>query len=1496
MLFANAAFAQDSWLRRAGGTNLDEALDISRVAIDNSYYVTGYFAGVCNFTIGNLSSSGSSDAFLTKYDVDGEPLWAKKFGGNLTDRSLAVANDNAGNAYICGFFAGQATFGSITLNAADSGDVFVAKVNPQGEVQWAKSAGGSGNDAAVGIAVDLSGSVIITGQFRGVGNFGAFSLTSANGGGGASADIFTAKLDNNGNWLWLEQGSAASDERPTDVCTDSQANIYICGQFSGDITFDVAHDNDVENVGYVVKYNSSGQEQWYSKIAATQVSPNALRCDNQNNVLVTGESIGQIIFFGTNNEVVSTTNLQSIFIAKYSSAGAVSWAKEDGSDSYCSAKAIAIGNNNEAYITGLFDCVFTEYADELGDGLFNSAGYRDVFVTRYSSSGSREWMRQYGGPRNEFCSAIVSGANADEPRLAGSFEKYFHVPGDINSFELNPTNFIPGVNDDVSDPNSGALCGYNNYGAYLHLKAQANKDIFVGNFIDLSLPHYDYYTRGDCSYPAEEPCINDEEIPLVCSDSVVICGTALLYLTLNTGSNGWIGPEYDWEWSNGSGDESINIDNTGWISIEVEREDGCDSFTDSIFVEILELPEPTITDDEGINIEAPPDALEVMLCAPDEVVLTGGADGGEAFYWVGPNGFQSEDNPITVTESGDYTFVSEGDNGCFGQNTIPIDLIDPLEEIDPLLQFSETDQPINDTLVICGSDYITTELIDQLEQLDFPLFADAVWQIAVDTGFYPPYEGFESYTWLPQQGGWHYITAIPFLFTPEPCPIDTIWYPEQEISVFIVLLDDPNPNPQISGGGLWCPGDTLMLTATGATNYEWSGPGIIQYISEDSILVNEPGNYTVSSYEEFDNGCSTTGTDGSIVTAIAQPTITSNPPNGVICPGESIVLTAQNGSSYAWIGPLGQNLGTNQNITVSSPGNYLCAITVNGCTQESNVIDVELYATPYLIALPSADLCTDNVVTLIVQSFPDVLIEWQAPLSGNESFMDVYEPGIYTVSVESCGIETEVSLEVTQTVPEAIIVSSDDILCPGGSVTLSANVGMDVYQWFPGGQQTQSILVTQPGSYYVIIADTNSCEDLSSDFVVNQYVLNIPNAQDEAVCNGEQASLSASGQGVFWATNFEGTNVVSESNSYTTPPVFEAITYFVFAQDENCTSLPNDVLVTIYPSSQLFIEAMDNAYCVGESFIVSSQDISGQGLQYNWLLPNGDTEDDFEIVVNNAAAEYNGWYYLNAQDIHCESPPDSIFIIVENPDNNALIAEDTLKVCVASELLVMSTLVAEAYNWQTPLGNFDEQVIIVDETDFDAEGVYTLVIPGTYCATNTDTVLVDVVEYPDFELNDTLVYCDGGYMIAHLPEGYDLYEWSNGDLDNEAIVPISGFVSVEVTNLPSCSKRDSIQIANIDCLYEFPNIFTPNGDGDNEYVDFGWLRIPIDEVLIFNRWGNLIRQLTAEPFKWNGRTDAGDLVSDGVYYYVVKSGNPGKHYHNLSGYIHVLGEENGMRN
>ncbi|HET6991672.1 MAG TPA: SBBP repeat-containing protein, partial [Bacteroidia bacterium] len=261
LFFHGTDSAQTFWMQHAGGSTIDQGMDVSLDASGNTY-VTGYFTSAATFGSTTLNSAGIDDVFLAKLGANGLFTWAVRAGGIMSERALSIKTDGAGNSYITGFFYGSATFGSQTINSAGAQDIFIAKYNSAGICQWAKSAGGAGADIGNGITVDNSGNVIVTGEFAGNASFGSTSLTSMSG----STDVFTSKLDQNGNFLWTKQGSAPLTDRGLDVDCDASGNIYITGQFSDTITFDVVHNNNMLNAVFVVKYNPAGQEQWFRKI------------------------------------------------------------------------------------------------------------------------------------------------------------------------------------------------------------------------------------------------------------------------------------------------------------------------------------------------------------------------------------------------------------------------------------------------------------------------------------------------------------------------------------------------------------------------------------------------------------------------------------------------------------------------------------------------------------------------------------------------------------------------------------------------------------------------------------------------------------------------------------------------------------------------------------------------------------------------------------------------------------------------------------------------------------------------------------------------------------------------------------------------------------------------------------------------------------------------------------------------------------------------------
>jgi hypothetical protein len=181
------------WVRRGGGPENVAVSRLNGIAVDplGHSYVSGVFRGTATFGTQVLSSAGSNDVFIAKYDPAGAFLWARQAGGigNENDFGTPIAVDANGNCYISGGYVMNAVFGGIILPNAGDHDVFIAKYDANGVAQYAQRAGGKGYDYCRGISVDRNGNCYITGRFTGGAEFGSSSLTST-----GNNDLFFAKL------------------------------------------------------------------------------------------------------------------------------------------------------------------------------------------------------------------------------------------------------------------------------------------------------------------------------------------------------------------------------------------------------------------------------------------------------------------------------------------------------------------------------------------------------------------------------------------------------------------------------------------------------------------------------------------------------------------------------------------------------------------------------------------------------------------------------------------------------------------------------------------------------------------------------------------------------------------------------------------------------------------------------------------------------------------------------------------------------------------------------------------------------------------------------------------------------------------------------------------------------------------------------------------------------------------------------------------------------
>ena len=182
LLFSVTLNAQDptfEWATSTGGPQFDEGHSIATDSMGN-VYITGHYSGTVDFDPGpavfNLTSySMFMDLFIQKLDKNGNFIWAKSIGGNLNEVGHSIQADAVGNVYLTGSYSITVDFdpgpGIFNLTSKGFTDVFVLKLDAEGDFVWAKSVGGTGIENSYSIALDALGSISLTGLFETTADF-----------------------------------------------------------------------------------------------------------------------------------------------------------------------------------------------------------------------------------------------------------------------------------------------------------------------------------------------------------------------------------------------------------------------------------------------------------------------------------------------------------------------------------------------------------------------------------------------------------------------------------------------------------------------------------------------------------------------------------------------------------------------------------------------------------------------------------------------------------------------------------------------------------------------------------------------------------------------------------------------------------------------------------------------------------------------------------------------------------------------------------------------------------------------------------------------------------------------------------------------------------------------------------------------------------------------------------------------------------------------------
>jgi len=361
------------WAQQAYCTNDLENISISVDGSGNSF-VAGFFQGTAQFGTTSLNNNHGA-AFIAKMNTNGEWLWAKQASATYEIAALSVTNDNHNNAYITGCFKGTADFGTISLTNAGSNDVFIAKIDADGNWLWVKQAGGTEDDVAFDVAVDIENSVYITGGFKGMTFFGSTSLTV----NGTFGNTFIAKLNTDGTWLWAKKVDGTRTNYGNAIAINDQDDVYLSGTYNLNATFGTTtlSESDSSNI-YLAKMNKDGNWLWAKKTDNAIHSHNsAIVVDRQGNAYLSSNTL--ITTTVTTPSSTTTYSVSGFFLAKADPNGNWLWSEKasEGYPAGSTPSSIAVDALDYAYVTGGFQGTVA-----FGSTTLTSAGQYDIFIAK----------------------------------------------------------------------------------------------------------------------------------------------------------------------------------------------------------------------------------------------------------------------------------------------------------------------------------------------------------------------------------------------------------------------------------------------------------------------------------------------------------------------------------------------------------------------------------------------------------------------------------------------------------------------------------------------------------------------------------------------------------------------------------------------------------------------------------------------------------------------------------------------------------------------------------------------------------------------------------------------------------------------------------------------------------------------------------------------------------------------------------------------------------
>ncbi|MFI5148087.1 MAG: gliding motility-associated C-terminal domain-containing protein [Bacteroidia bacterium] len=667
---------------------------------------------------------------------------------------------------------------------------------------------------------------------------------------------------------------------------------------------------------------------------------------------------------------------------------------------------------------------------------------------------------------------------------------------------------------------------------------------------------------------------------------------------------------------------------------------------------------------------------------------------------------------------------------------------------------------------------------------------------------------------------------------------------------------------------------------TGALTYSWNTtPAQLS----DTATNLAGGTYVVTIKDA--NGC--TGTANATIANPGSPVLTTAALNlrcNAVCSGkDSATVSGGNAPyTYSW-----SNTATTPGINGLCAGIYTCTTKdASGCT----VTKVDTIKGPTALAVAPTQKnvvcnggCNGKAVGTLSGGTGAYTYSW----SGNASITDSAVglcPGTYTLNgTDANGCTTTQSFTITQPNALAANPTSTNIKCNGSNngqacVLPSGGTPGYNYTWTPtpsSGQGTTCANGLAPGSITCVFSDANGCIDSATFTITQPPALTATGAPTNSTCSQSNGQATASGSGGSPSYSYTWNSGQAVNNITGIP----AGIYTCTVKDSlGCTTTVIDTVnnVGTMPAPSI-VTASTGTICHGDSALLTASG-GGVGSTYTWM-PGGSNADSiyaktgttYTLTATNACGTVTTTKVITV-----------IAALVPTVTGKSIFCPGKSDTLTAHSTPI--TVPAATYTWNTSPPTVSPTLIVTG--------------PGNYTVTainqcDTTTAVFPVATYVITAEFGASVYT--GYtplpvnFIDSSSTSAVSWTWNFGDGTtgsglNPSHTYNNGGTYVVIETIKDgngCVSSDTLRIhvTDLPSWIQVPNIFTPNGDGDNDEWAVRYQGISSFDAKIYDRWGVMMSELFAPGQGWDGRTSGGAQAVNGTYYYIITAkGDDGKSY------------------